>query len=111
MATQTTTMMVDDIDGSTEDVVTCAFGLGDSQFEIDLNTAHREELEQLLEKFVEAARPVSAPKPATGRRKKQVTQPDYDASAVRHWARSNGLTVSDRGRVSQEILEAYRAAQ
>lgn len=31
-----------------------------------------------------------------------------DASAVREWARSHGYAVSDRGRISGEILAAYR---
>ena len=56
MATQTVTTLVDDIDGSSDDVVTCAFGLGDAHFEIDLNAAHREELESVLAKFVAAGR-------------------------------------------------------
>ena len=30
--------------------------------------------------------------------------------AVRAWARENGHKVSDRGRVSQEVLDAYKAA-
>ena len=64
MATQTVTTLVDDIDGTTEDVVTCAFGLGDSHFEIDLNAAHREELESVLAKFVAAARQVRGEKSA-----------------------------------------------
>jgi hypothetical protein len=41
------------------------------------------------------------------RRNKRV---DVSASAVREWARSNGHVVSDRGRVADELLEAYRAA-
>jgi hypothetical protein len=31
-----------------------------------------------------------------------------DQATVRTWARERGLQVSDRGRVSNEILEAYR---
>lgn len=114
MATQTTTVLIDDIDGSTDDVATCAFGLGDSHFEIDLNAANRDELEQVLEKFIAAARPVNL-LPRAGRagqrKSKQPRDSDYDPAAVREWARKNGHTVSDRGRVSREIVAAYRAAQ
>ncbi|WP_345134066.1 Lsr2 family DNA-binding protein [Microbacterium laevaniformans] len=34
-----------------------------------------------------------------------------DLAAVREWARANGHTVSERGRVPAAVLEAYAAAQ
>ncbi|RZS82988.1 Lsr2 protein [Motilibacter rhizosphaerae] len=34
-----------------------------------------------------------------------------DSSAVRSWARENGYQVSDRGRISGEVIAAYQAAQ
>jgi hypothetical protein len=38
-------------------------------------------------------------------------QPDEPTSAVvRSWARANGVPVPDRGRVSADVLAAYRAA-
>ena len=33
-----------------------------------------------------------------------------DTAAVRAWAAANGLTVSRRGRIKDELLEVYRAA-
>jgi len=33
-----------------------------------------------------------------------------DSAAVREWARQNGYEVSDRGRISQALREAYAAA-
>jgi hypothetical protein len=115
MATHTVTTLVDDIDGSTDDVVTCAFGLGDSHFEIDLNPAHREELESILAKFVDAAREVSSRgdtrqrarrrKPASGGEVKRDTQ------AIRQWASGNNIEVSGRGRLPASVIEAYEAAQ
>jgi hypothetical protein len=111
MAQQTVTTMVDDIDGSTEDVVTCAFGLGDSHFEIDLNVAHREELESVLAKFVEAARPVHSGK--ASRPVKQVKRAAVDRDRthqIREWARTNGYEVSERGRIAKNIVDAYDAA-
>jgi hypothetical protein len=56
MAKTTVVTITDDIDGSSDDVVTCAFGLGGDQFEIDLNADHREELENFLSRFIEHAR-------------------------------------------------------
>lgn len=103
--------MVDDIDGSTDDVVTCAFGLGDSHFEIDLNTAHREELERVLDRFVAAARPVREAKPARPRRPVATPGADRELThAIRQWAKDNGHEVSERGRISKTIVDAYAAA-
>ena len=80
--------MVDDIDGSTDDVVTCAFGLGDSHFEIDLNAAHREELESVLERFIAAARPVRAAKQSRQRRPAETSRTDRDLThKIRQWAK------------------------
>jgi hypothetical protein len=33
-----------------------------------------------------------------------------DTAAVRAWAAANGLTVSPRGRIKDEVLQAYRDA-
>jgi hypothetical protein len=33
-----------------------------------------------------------------------------DLGDVRAWARDNGFSVSDRGRVSSEVMSAYEAA-
>lgn len=112
MAKHTVTTTVDDIDGSTDDVVSCAFGLGDSHFEIDLNGAHREELEAALAKFVEAARPVNPGKVSRpAKQVKPVVGVDRDHThKVREWARTNGFEVSERGRIAKTIAEAYEAA-
>jgi hypothetical protein len=111
VATKTVTTLVDDIDGSTDDVLTCAFGLGDASFEIDLNAAHREELESVLAKFVAVARPVGTGRPARTRRAEPAGRVDRDHShAIRLWAKDNGFEVSERGRISKTIVEAYEAA-
>lgn len=111
MATRTLTTVVDDIDGSTDDVVTCAFGLGDSHFEIDLNAAHREELENVLDKFITAARQVRGAKRTGQRRPGKVARTDRDQThAIRQWAKDNGHEVSERGRISKKITEAFEAA-
>lgn len=103
--------MVDDIDGSTDDVVTCAFGLGDSHFEIDLNAAHREELESVLERFIAAARPVRVAKQSRQRRPAETSRTDRDLThKIRQWAKENGHEVSERGRLPKTLIEAYEAA-
>jgi Lsr2 len=61
-----------------------------------------------------AAREESAP-PRRGRRKAAAAtaEPSFngvDNAAVRAWAAANGVTVSPRGRIKDEVIEAYRAA-
>lgn len=112
VATQTQITMVDDIDGSTEDVLTCYLALGETAVEIDLSTANREELENFLARYIEAGRTVRPDKPARGRQAKSASKrTDRDqTAAVRAWAQENGYTVSARGRISREIQDAYHAA-
>lgn len=112
MATQTQVTIVDDINGSTEDVITCAFGLGDSQYEIDLGPDNREELEQFLERFIQAARPVRSDKSGRASRAKSARKViDRDRTAeIRSWAKDAGLDVSERGRISKAVVEAYESA-
>jgi Lsr2 len=50
-----------------------------------------------------------------GRRKSAAAtgEPSFngvDHAAVRAWAAANGVTVSPRGRIKDEVVEAYRAA-
>jgi amphi-Trp domain-containing protein len=54
-------------------------------------------------------------RPRRGRRKAaaETGKPAFngvDTAAVRAWAAANGLTVSPRGRIKDEVIEAYRAA-
>lgn len=66
-----------------------------------------------------ASVPVSAKersaRPPRGRRKvaEGASRPAFngvDTAAVRAWAAANGVTVSPRGRIKDEVIEAYRAA-
>ena len=44
-------------------------------------------------------------------RRSTVTSLGPSSKEIRDWARSNGYDVSDRGRVSAEIRQAFEAAQ
>lgn len=111
------TLLVDDLDESVDtDVRTVTFGHEGATFEIDLGKEHREELEQALSKFLDKARAVrgkgtaSRPSRPAAPQTKQSGGPAVDTDAVREWARANGHTVSDKGRIANSVLEAYRAA-
>jgi len=99
--------LVDDFDGSVADG-TVTFGLDGKSYEIDLSAANAQKLRGALAEFVEKARKVGgkqAKAPRVGTR-----SGTKDLGDVRAWARDNGFQVSDRGRVSSEVLSAYDAA-
>jgi len=109
MAQKVQVLLIDDIDGSTADE-TVTFGLDGVTYEIDLTTEHATELRDALATWVGHARKVggrsasAAAKPASRRRA------SGDAQAIREWAKAQGLEVSERGRISAEVREAYDKA-
>lgn len=113
MALITRVYLVDDLDGSEDDVSTISFNLDGTNYEIDLTSANAERLRGKLSKFVEAASPAKQARGRSGRRsgKAESTRPSRDQTqAVRDWARSNGYDVSARGRIAKSIQEAFEAA-
>lgn len=112
MAQKVQITLVDDIDGS-EATETIRFALDGTGYEIDLNDNHAAELRDALEKYTRAGRRASAG--TTGRASRGSASAAARSSraeldALRTWARENGYKVADRGRVSQEIRDAYAAA-
>ncbi len=108
MARRQLTQITDDLDGSLlDDATTIQFALDGTSYEIDLSEENAEQLRSAVAPFVSAARRTSG-RPTRGNTTPAPTT--RDLGAVRDWARSNGHSVSDRGRVSAEILEAYDAA-
>lgn len=116
MATHSYVEFVDDIDGSTtEDVQTRRFSLDGTEYEIDLNKANSERLDEAMAEFVGHARcthRARGRKP--GRKLASVPEPEPEAApdprVVREWALANGYEVSNRGRVPASVLKDYLAA-
>jgi hypothetical protein len=113
MATITQTVYTDDLDGKPhKNVSTVYFSVGTTEYEIDLSPKNADKLRRQLAEFVEHARPL---KPQRGGAKRtQVSRPATSGaeqtSALRDWAKQNGYTVSNRGRISQTIRDAFDAA-
>lgn len=105
MASKTVVTVVDDLDGTTEGAMTTTFALGGTLYEIDLSPEHLAELRQALAPYVAAGRQVGG-KPA----KKAGKKGGGNANKIRKWAQENGMPVSNRGRISSEVREAYEAA-
>lgn len=110
MATETTVRLVDDIDGgpATE---TVEFGIDGRHYTIDLNDVHAKGLRDSITPFVEAARrlPASpAGKAPRGQRKPGVGREQNQA--IRSWARQQGITVGERGRIPIDVQLRFDAA-
>jgi len=106
MARKTVVTLIDDIDGG-DAVRTVTFTLDGTDYEIDLGSSNLDALATALDPFITHARTVGKRRTSTSRGK-GTAAPDKNLGKVRAWARENGFTVSDRGRVSVEILTAYQ---
>jgi hypothetical protein len=108
MAKKTVVLLEDDIDGS-EAKETITFSLDGTEYEIDLNEGHANELREALARFTEAGRKVAGGRgrPASRTRSSLGGQ---DAKAVRLWAAENGIQVNTRGRIQADVVEKYEAA-
>jgi hypothetical protein len=109
MAQKIQTLFIDDLDGSDAEG-TVRFGLDGSEYEIDLNAKHAQQLRDALARYVGAARRVGggARRPARGGRRASAS--GLNTSEVREWARAQGIEVKDRGRVPAEIVVKFKAA-
>lgn len=112
MARKVIHQLVDDLDGSVLEPgegETVLFSLDGKSYEIDLKTENAEALREAFSQYIKAGRRSGAAgAPAARSSRKRGDGPDL--GAVREWARKNGHTVSERGRVPQTILDAYNAA-
>ena len=106
MATRTTISHEDDLDGGPAHE-TLRFSLSDIEYEIDLNARNAAEFRQQLAPFTARAR-----KAANGRsaRPARTSSSRQRGSAIRAWAKGQGITISDRGRIPASIIERYDAA-
>lgn len=110
MAKQTTTTITDDIDGS-KDATEVAFSYNGVDYTIDLGKKNAAAFEKALKPYIEAGTKVSRRSSAPRRtRSASSTASRNDLAQVREWAKSQGIEVSERGRVSASVLEQYDAA-
>ena len=86
---------------------TVRFGLGSTEYEIDLSTKNATAFRRQLAPFIEHAR-----KAGRGQRRRPGgTVSSRERSAdIRAWAKDQGITVSDRGRISASVAAQYEAA-
>jgi Lsr2 len=105
----TTVELTDDLDGGrAEGAVT--FAWDGATYEIDLSKRNAAALEKALKPYISAARRVRRPTTRRGAGSSAQRGGRHDLGEVRAWARANGHDVSDRGRISAAVTEAYDAA-
>jgi hypothetical protein len=111
VAQKVTVQLVDDLDGSVAEE-TVEFGLDGVSYQIDLSTVNAEKIRDLLGDYVAHARRSAARRRgASGVVRGRSAAVDREQNqAIREWARKRGLKVSERGRISAEVLDAYHQA-
>jgi Lsr2 len=115
MAQRFQVLLVCDLhDDETPGTETVSFAVDGTTYEIDTCDAHAAELRDAFAPYVAAGRRAGrGVAGASGRRRRGGHRPagGVDPAAVRAWARSNNVKVSERGRISADILERYAAAK
>ena len=108
MAQKIQVLLIDDLDGSAAEG-TVRFGLDGTEYEIDLNAEHAQALRDALSRYVQAARRAGggARRPARAGRR---AAGGVASTAVREWAKAQGIEVKDRGRVPAELVARFKAA-
>jgi nucleoid-associated protein Lsr2 len=110
MAQKVEVTLVDDLDGGKADE-TLVFGLDGTRYVIDLSEKNAKKLRDTLAKYIEAARRDrggrAAGRPGAARK---TAQAGPNTSEVREWAKAQGFEVSERGRVSKDLIVKFQEA-
>lgn len=122
MAQKTIVTLVDDLTGEeAEDISTVEFALDGVTYEIDLDEKNSTALRDAFAEYVAAARRTGGRRATGGTRRRsgagtgtpRATSPGgYDretSKQIREWAKGEGFEVSDRGRVPNNVVEAWEA--
>ena len=105
MAQKVTVQLVDDLNGE-EASETVEFGIDGKYYAIDLGHANASKLRSIVQPYLLNARKAGGgvrrqARPATDRAQN---------TAVREWARNQGVPINNRGRISAEVVAAFEAA-
>jgi hypothetical protein len=84
-----------------------AFSLDGRDYEIDLCVRHSQKFDEVFHKFADRARKASN---RVGRVKRRTSAHRRHSAEIRSWAKNNGLTVSDRGRIPADVITRYNAS-
>ncbi|MEV6644309.1 Lsr2 family protein [Amycolatopsis sp. NPDC051371] len=115
MASKVLVEMVDDIDGDVA-TQTVPFSLDGVSYEIDLSDDNAAALREELARYIAAGRRIggrkvrlAAGESAQAKKPGNAAVDRERSRQIREWANNNGYTVSERGRLSGEVIEAFEA--
>jgi len=106
-------VLEDDLDGGKADE-TVKFALDGIQYEIDLSEKNAQKLRTVFADYVGHGRKVGRGGVVVGGRAASRTRGGATADreqnrAIRAWAKRKGKSISDRGRIPQDIVDEYNA--
>ena len=97
----------DDLDGS-GNASAVSFSYNGVDYSIDLSNKNKAAFDKVMKPYLAAASKVGGRR-TRSRRSAASPGKRSDLNDVRAWAKSQGMKVSDRGRVSAEVLAAFDA--
>ena len=106
MAQKITVALEDDLDGGPADE-TVRFGIGGVAYEIDLSASNAAAFRRRLAPFIAHARRAGR---GQRRRAGRTVSSRERSGDIRAWAKDQGITVSERGRIPASVAEQYEAA-
>ncbi|WP_440220941.1 histone-like nucleoid-structuring protein Lsr2 [Dietzia sp. MNB45] len=89
------------------------FSIGSDQYQVDLSDDEAAAFHEALQPYIDVATKTAGRgvrKSGGGRQSSGTGMSKDELQAIRNWANENGYEVSNRGRIKQEIVDAYRAA-
>jgi len=106
MAQRVTVELEDDLDGGPADE-TLRFGLDGKEYEIDLRKTNASKFRRQIAPYLDHAR-----KAGRGQRRRpaRTTSGRERSGDIRAWAKGQGISVSERGRIPASVVERYEAA-
>ena len=111
MARRNITQDFDDLDDqplSESELHVVHFSLDGTDYVLDLCDQNAAKVRDAFRPFIDAGRKAESSR----KRRSSSTNRDPNLNRkIREWARENGEDVADRGRIPQELIDAYNAAQ
>jgi Lsr2 len=104
MSSKVLVILEDDVDGGKASE-TVEFGLDGTTYAIDLSDSNAKKLRGDLDGYISKARKVSLKRSSSRKASSGI-----DNRAVRRWAEANGIELSKRGRIPQDVVSQFRAA-
>jgi hypothetical protein len=106
MAQRVSVELEDDLDGGPADE-TLRFGLGGSEYEIDLSKKNASRFRRQIAPYIEHSRRAGR---GQRRRSARTSSGRERSGDIRAWAKDQGIAVSERGRIPASVVEQYQAA-